>query len=110
MVQQETIRMKVYRSPSQDKEDEAKEGKYEDYEVPYKDRMTILNALDYIQGSCDRSLAYYQSCRIGKCTGCLVEVDGKNKLACTTLAKDGIKIGPAKKCRVIRDFVVEFPR
>jgi succinate dehydrogenase/fumarate reductase-like Fe-S protein len=40
-----------------------------------------------------------------------VEVDGKNKLACTTLAKDGMKIGPAAKRKVIRDlFIEEAPR
>ncbi len=110
MVEKKAIHVQVYRSPSQNEEDGNKEGEYKGCEIPYKDRMTVLNVLDYIQESCDRSLAYYKSCRIGKCTGCLVEVNGKNKLACTTLAKDGMKIGPAKERRVIRDLVIEFPR
>ncbi len=110
MAERKVILVQVYRSPFQDGEDEAKEGEYKDCEIPYKDRMTVLNVLDYILESYDRTLAYYKSCRIGKCTGCLVEVDGKNKLACTTLARDGMKIGPAKKCQVIRDLVIEFPR
>lgn len=110
MVEKEVIHVQVYRSPSQDKEDWALGGEYKEYKIPYKDRMTVINVLDYIFEDCDRSLAYYKSCRIGKCTGCLVDVNGKNKLACTTLAKDGIKIGPAKGGKVIRDLVIESPR
>ena len=72
--------------------------------------MSVFSLLDYIYENYDRSLAYYKSCRIGKCTGCLVKVDGKSKLACTTLAKNGMKIGPARGHKVIRDLVIEFPR
>ena len=109
MVTKKIIRVQVYRSPSQDDEDTSQEGEYQEWEIPYKDRITVLNILDYIQENYDRSLAYYKSCRIGKCTGCLVEIDGQNKLACITLAKDGLKISPAKKHTVIRDLAVEFP-
>jgi len=101
--------VRVYRSPSQDKEDEALEGEYKEFHIPYIDRMTVINVLDYILEHDDRSLAYYKSCRIGKCTGCLVAVDGKNKLACATLARDNMKLGPAKGYQVIRDLLVEFP-
>ena len=111
MPEEKVIQVQVYRSPSQDREDGAQGGEYKEFEMPYIERMTIMNLLDYIHENYDRSLAYYKSCRIGKCTGCFVEVDGKNKLACTTLAKDGMKIGPEKKRKVIRDLVIEeFPR
>ena len=106
MAEEKAIHVLVYRSPSQDKADEDQRGKYVEFEVPYIDRMTILNALDFIHENHDRSLAFYKSCRIGKCTGCLVDVNGKNKLACTTLVKDGMKIGPQLKRRVVRDLVI----
>ena len=108
MAENKVIKVQVYRSPSQDKEDTAKGGEYKGYEIPYTDRMTIMNAFDYIHESEDRSLAFYKSCRIGKCTGCMVEVDGKNRLACTTLARDGMKIGPQKAKKVIKDEMVDF--
>ena len=108
MAENKVIKVQVYRSPSQDKEDTAKGGEYKGYEIPYVDRMTIMNVFDYIHESEDRSLSFYKSCRIGKCTGCLVEVDGKNRLACTTLAKDGMKIGPQKAKKVIKDEMVDF--
>ena len=109
MEAKKAIKVQVYRSPSQGDEDKAKGGKYIEYEIPCEDRMSIFSVLDYIRENYDRSLAYYKSCRIGRCSGCIVEVDGKNKLACTTPVKDGMKIGPAKRHRVIRDLVTEYP-
>ena len=109
MSQKKTIKVKVYRSSSQEQADKRQNGEYKEYEIPTGDRMSVFSLLDYIYESCDRSLAYYKSCRIGRCSGCIVEIDGKNKLACCTLAKDGMKIGPAKGHEVIRDLVTEFP-
>ena len=71
--------------------------------------MTVLNVLDCIYEDYERSLAYYKSCRIGRCSGCLVEVNGKNKLSCSTLAEDGMKIGPAQKRKVVRDLIINLP-
>lgn len=110
MAEEKSIKVQVYRSLSADREDGGREGEYKGYEIPYVDRMTVINVLDYILEYCDRSLAYYKSCRIGKCTGCIVEIDGKNRLACATLAKDGMKIAPAKGYKVIRDLAIDFPR
>jgi succinate dehydrogenase / fumarate reductase, iron-sulfur subunit len=101
------INIQIYRSPLLEKEDKNKEGNYIEYEIIYQDRMTVMNACDYIHKYVDRSLAYYKSCRIGKCTGCIMEVNGKNELACTTLIKNNTKIGPAKGKKIIRDLLVE---
>jgi len=108
MAELKAIKVQVYRSPAKNGEDTAKKGGYKDYEIPYIDRMTIMNVFDYIHVNMDRSLSFYKSCRIGKCTGCMVEVDGKNRLACTTLAKDGMKVGPQKAKKVIKDVIVDF--
>jgi len=108
MAEQKTLKMQVYRSPSQDAEDTDKKGAYKEYSIPYIDRMTIMNVFDYIHENVDRSLSFYKSCRIGKCTGCIVEVDGKNRLACSTLAEDGMKVGPQKGKRGIKDEMVDF--
>ena len=103
-----TIKLLVYRSAEQEQEDVNRNGEYKEYEIPYEDRITILRALKYIKENLDRSLAYYNSCRIGKCTGCLIEVNGKNKLSCVTLLENGMKIGPARKYKILRDLVVDF--
>jgi len=102
------IKLLVYRSNEKYQEDGNGRGEYKEYEIPYKDQMTVLNALNYIEEHLDSSLAYYKSCRTGKCTGCFVEVNEKNKLACVTLLENGMKIGPVRKYKIIRDLVVDF--
>jgi succinate dehydrogenase / fumarate reductase iron-sulfur subunit len=106
--EKKTLKVQVYRSPSQYEEDTERGGAYKEYTIPYIDKMTMMNVFDYIHENVDRSLSFYKSCRIGKCTGCIVEVDGKNRLACTTLAEDGMKVGPQKAKSVIKDEMVDF--
>jgi succinate dehydrogenase/fumarate reductase-like Fe-S protein len=105
--EKKTIRVRIYHSPS-DGEGSSQKGKYVEYEIPFTERMTVLNACTYIYENHGRALSFYYSCRIGKCLGCLMDVDGKTKLACTTLAKDGMTIGPAKKFKVVKDLCVDL--
>lgn len=101
------IRLHIYQSPENGEGSDEK-GKYVEYEIPYTERITVLNACAYVYENYSRTLSFYYSCRIGKCLGCLMDIDGKTKLACTTLAKDGMKIGPAKNAKVIKDLFVDF--
>jgi len=103
------IKVFVYKSFSK-LEAGVKEGKYQQYKVPFEEQMTILDVLNYVYESFGRNLSYYYSCRIGKCHGCIVSVNGKNKRACTTLAKDGLKIGPAIGFKLIKDLFVDFSK
>jgi succinate dehydrogenase/fumarate reductase-like Fe-S protein len=101
------MKVRVFRG-CRAEESQNQNGKYVEYEIPPQERMTVMNALNHIYEHCDRTLAFYVSCRIGKCKGCLVEVDGKPRLACTTLVKEGMSIGPLKRSRLVRDLVVEI--
>ncbi|MCL5075212.1 MAG: 2Fe-2S iron-sulfur cluster-binding protein [Chloroflexi bacterium] len=83
-----------------------KEPYYQEYEIPYSKGTTVLSALRYIYENLDRSLAFYSSCRIGKCAGCHIKVDGRTRLACTAVIEDDVTLEP-KKGTVIRDLVVE---
>jgi len=103
------IKVSVYRGFCE-LETGIKTGKYQQYKIPFVERMTILDVLNYIYESLDRSLSYYYSCRTGKCNGCIVSVNDKNKYACTTFAKDGLKIGPAKGFRVVKDLLIDFSK
>lgn len=105
MENKESINVRVFRCIPQNGNDT---GHYEEYSIPYQAGMTVLTALDYIYEHIDRSLSFYYSCRIGKCLGCFVDVDGKTVLACTTPLKDGMIIGPNKKHKLIKDVVVDF--
>ena len=102
---EKTIRAKVFRSTPQN----GKQGEhYQDYEVPFEEGMSVLQVLDYIYKNHDSSLSFYYSCRIGKCLGCFVDIDGKVSLACATPAKDNMTIGPHKKLTLIKDLMVDF--
>jgi succinate dehydrogenase/fumarate reductase iron-sulfur protein len=101
----ETIKIKVYRfNPKKDTEPH-----YETYDIPFVEGMSVRNALDYIRDNIDGSLAYYISCRIGKCLGCVATIDGKNKLICTTVFKPDMTIEPLKGREVIKDLVTMPP-
>ncbi len=83
------------------------EPRFTTYEVPLVGKCSILNALNYIAENLDPTLGYYSSCRIGKCTGCAIVVNGENRLACTTPVEGDLKLEPLKKFKIIKDLVVE---
>ncbi len=81
---------------------------YEEYQVPAEEKMSVFNVVEYIQSSLDPSLAYYASCRIGKCLGCTLKVNGKLRLACTTLVEGDLTLEPDPRYPLIRDLVVDL--
>ncbi|MFQ6111738.1 MAG: 2Fe-2S iron-sulfur cluster-binding protein [Nitrospinota bacterium] len=81
--------------------------RFQSYEVPLEEGMSVLNVLNYIYENLDHSLAHYYSCRTGKCTGCHALVNGKVRLTCTTKAEGDLKLEPMPGYRVIRDLVVD---
>lgn len=81
---------------------------FQEYTIPYTQGTTVMSAIRYIYENLDHSLAFYISCRIGKCAGCHVKVNGKTRLACTTVIDDDVTLEP-KAGKVIRDLVVEQP-
>jgi len=54
----------------------------------------VLDALIHIKSTIDASLTFRRSCREGICGSCAMNIDGVNRLACTTSLED---LGP-KDC------------
>lgn len=77
------------------------------YRLPVERGESVLGVLQYVYENLDSSLAFYSSCRIGLCTGCLVRVNGKAVLACTTAAEGDMLIEPYHRESRVRDLVVE---
>ena len=75
------------------------------FEIPYIEGMSVLGILTYIYENLDRSLAFYQSCRIGRCYGCNVRMNGKTVLACKAYAAKDMTIEPPPNVPVIRDLL-----
>ena len=79
------------------------------YVVPFEKGMSISNLLQRIYESTDPSLAFYLSCRRGKCRGCFVEVNGQVKMACATMVEgDDLTIKPWPNRKVIKDIFVDI--
>lgn len=96
--------VKVFRT---DPADSAKSW-FDTFSVPYERGSSVLDVIKYIYENIDHSLAFNDSCRIGKCTCCHVRVNGKTRLSCTTVV-DGndLVIEPLKGYPVVRDLVVD---
>jgi len=57
---------------------------YQRFEVPVKPKMSVLEALFYIQDHLDSSLAFRYSCRGAICGSCGLTIDKFPRLACKT--------------------------
>src|SRR3989338_10758308 len=71
----------------------------------------VLDALLVIKNTLDETLALRRSCREGVCGSDGMNINGKNRLACTTSLsslKEPIVIRPLPGLPVIRDLVVDM--
>ena len=86
------------------------EGFFQDFLIPSEmaQGMTVVSALKYIQEEIDPTLAFYYSCEQALCRGCLLLINEKICFACTEPVKDGQKLEPLPRLRVLRDLVVKF--
>src|SRR3954468_3848293 len=66
----------------------------------------VLDALIHIKSTLDSSLTFRRSCREGICGSCAMNIDGLNRLACTTSMEDlGSKVAiyPLPHMPVVKD-------
>jgi len=97
------VKIKAFRfDPTVDKE-----SYYDIFEVETQTSYSVYNALEYITENLDPTLAYYASCRIGACMGCLARVNGKVVRTCTTMLTEDITIEPVNKENVLTDLVMK---
>ncbi|WP_370624284.1 succinate dehydrogenase/fumarate reductase iron-sulfur subunit [Chromobacterium haemolyticum] len=101
--QTKTIAVMRYR-PEQDSEPWLQH-----FEVPYRDDMSVLQALQYIRDYLDGGLAFRWSCRQAICGSCGMMVNGVPKLACKTFLRDYpgvVRIEALNHFPIERDLVV----
>jgi fumarate reductase iron-sulfur subunit len=81
------------------------------FEVPYDERMSVLDALDWIKDHKDPSLTFRWSCRSAVCGSCGIIVNGRPVLGCETFVAgygaSGISVEPLAGAEVLRDLVVD---
>ena len=78
----------------------------ESYDVLEKDKMKILDALNYINKEYNANIAYRCSCRAGQCGSCALKMNGKVVLACKSEIVDNAVIEPLD-FDVIKDLVID---
>ncbi len=100
----EKIEVRIQRfNPAKDKQPY-----YKEYRIPFEQGLTVLMVLNHIYENIDTSLAYYYSCRTGKCGGCTLMVNGKGVQSCVTPVEGNIVVEPARGFEVIKDLAVDF--
>src|SRR5438105_8085779 len=85
---------------------------FSEYEIPYRDDMVVLDALNYIKDDVDGSLTYRWSCRMGVCGSCGMMVNGVPRLTCAVFLREFVPkpvvVEPLRYFPVIRDLVVDI--
>jgi succinate dehydrogenase iron-sulfur subunit len=85
---------------------------FQEYKVPYRHDMVVLDALNYIKAEIDGSLTYRWSCRMGVCGSCGANIDGEPKLTCASFLHEfkgrTINVEPMTNFPVIKDLVVDM--
>lgn len=79
-----------------------------EYEVPYFEGMSLLDAIFWIRENEDPSLSVRYSCRSANaCKECMAMVDGKVEFLCSIRAKEGdfVQIEPLKTRPWIKDLI-----
>jgi len=100
-IEAKTIRVRLYRH-----DPETDSGpRYEDYEVPYRPRMRVMDALDFIHEDLAVDFGYRWLCGSKKCGTCALKVNGTPKLACWEPAEAEMTVEPLDNLPVVRDLV-----
>ncbi len=86
------------------------EGRYDEFEIPYEDGMSVLDALRWIRSHRDSTLAIRFSCiNANACKTCMALVNGEVEYTCIVKLTPGvITVEPLPKRPLIRDLVTDI--
>jgi succinate dehydrogenase / fumarate reductase iron-sulfur subunit len=86
----------------------------QDYVVPFREGMTVLEGLLYIKENLDATLAFRTSCRMGICGSCGMLINGYPHLACHTQIEefhtDKLTVKPLPNMPIIKDLVPDLSK
>ncbi|KLN35842.1 hypothetical protein FB00_06000 [Cellulosimicrobium funkei] len=106
-VEARTVRLEVARSSP----DGAGTGRRDVFDVPYDDRTSVLDALQWVKDHADPTLTFRWSCKMAVCGSCGVMVNGRPVLGCETFVRgyrtSGLVVEPLAHAEVLRDLVVD---
>src|SRR5215467_11131231 len=84
--------------------------RYQDYQVPYEEGMSVLDALRWIRAHLDSTLAIRYSCiNANACKTCMALVNGQVEYTCIArLTPEVMTVEPLPKRRLIRDLITDI--
>jgi succinate dehydrogenase/fumarate reductase-like Fe-S protein len=87
----------------------SEEGYYDDFEVPFEEGLSVLDALRWIRANLDSTLAIRYSCiNANACKTCMALVNGEVEYTCIAKLTPGmISVEPLPKRPLIRDLVTD---
>ena len=107
-MKERTITLKVARYRPEHRADQY----FDQFDVPYREDIVILDALNHIKDQLDGSLSYRWSCRMGVCGSCGMMVNYKPRLTCSTFLREffpkPVVVEPLDNFPVVRDLVVDM--
>ncbi|WP_135825986.1 succinate dehydrogenase/fumarate reductase iron-sulfur subunit [Halorussus ruber] len=106
---EDAVLLKVFRY---DPEVEGKmEPRFDDFYVPRKKGMTVLDALIYARDHFDTTLTFRHSCRQAVCGSDALFINGRQRLGCQTQISDlddPVRVEPLPHQDVVKDLVVDM--
>jgi len=83
---------------------------WQEFEVPYTQDTSVLEALQYIKDELDASLSFRWSCRMAICGSCGFMINGVPKLGCKTFVRDypKLEIAALSGFPIERDLVADM--
>jgi fumarate reductase iron-sulfur subunit len=85
--------------------------RWQAYEVPFTDDMSVLQGLQHIKDHLDGSLTFRWSCRMAICGSCGVMVNGEPRLSCETFLRDlfpgPVRVEALNHFPIVRDLVID---
>jgi fumarate reductase iron-sulfur subunit len=85
--------------------------RWQAYEVPFTDDMSVLQGLQYIKDHLDGSLTFRWSCRMAICGSCGAMVNGRPRLGCETFLREffpgPLRIEPLNHFPILRDLAID---
>ena len=84
----------------------------QNFTIPFKHGMTVLDGLIYIKENIDNTLSFRMSCRMGICGSCGMLINKLPMLACHTpieeLKKDTIEVKSLPNFPIVKDLVPDL--
>jgi succinate dehydrogenase / fumarate reductase iron-sulfur subunit len=92
--------------------EEKAEPRFDEFRVPRREGMTVLDALIYARDFYDSSLTFRHSCRQAVCGSDALFINGRQRLGCQTqvadLEGDVVRVEPLPHQEVVKDLVVDM--